>query len=72
VAEPASRTKSFAGKAATGQIAPFLALALLAGVVPGTRIGSRLSRRTPTHVLRYALGVLIVAACARMLLDLAG
>jgi uncharacterized membrane protein YfcA len=55
-----------------GQIAPFLALPLPAGVVPGTKIGSRLSRRASTHVLRYTLGVLIVAACARMLLDLAG
>jgi hypothetical protein len=62
----------FAGKAFTGQIAPFLALALLAGIVPGTKIGSELSRRAPTRVLRYTLGGFIVAACARMLLDLAG
>jgi hypothetical protein len=61
----------FAGKAATGQVAPLLALALLAGIVPGTRIGSGLSRRVPTRMLRYALGFLIVAACLRMVFDLA-
>ena len=62
----------FIGKAATGQVAPLLALALLAGVLPGTKIGSELNRRAPTRILRYALGALIVAACLRMAADLAG
>jgi uncharacterized membrane protein YfcA len=60
----------FAGKAATGQVAPLLALALLAGVIPGTWAGSELSHRAPTRALRYVLGGLIVLACVRMVADL--
>jgi len=60
----------FAGKAATGQIVPLFALALLAGVIPGTRIGSELSHRVPTRTLRTVLGVLILAASVRMGIDL--
>jgi uncharacterized membrane protein YfcA len=60
----------FAGKAATGQVAVVPALVLLAGVVPGTKVGSLLSRRVPTRILRYALGASIVAAAVRMVLDL--
>jgi len=60
----------FAGKAVTGQVAVVPVLFLLAGIVPGTRIGSQLSRRLPTRVLRYALGGLIAAAAVRMVLDL--
>jgi uncharacterized membrane protein YfcA len=62
----------FAGKAVTGQIAPSLALALLVGVIPGTRIGSAVSHRVQTRMLRYVLGGLIILACARMILDLIG
>lgn len=62
----------FIGKAATGQVAPLLALALLAGVIPGTKIGSELNNRVPTRALRYSLGIVIIAACARMAIDLAG
>jgi len=60
----------FLGKAATGQVSATLALALLAGIAPGSWIGSRLSARVPTHALRLTLGGVIVAACARMLWDL--
>ena len=60
----------FAGKAATGQVAALPVLVLLAGIIPGTKIGSLLSHRAPTRVLRYALGGLIVAASMRMVLDL--
>ncbi|GAB4274060.1 MAG: sulfite exporter TauE/SafE family protein [Deferrisomatales bacterium] len=62
----------FVGKAATGQVPPALALALLAGVAPGAWIGSRLSRRAPVRALRLTLGALIVLACVRMVWDLAG
>ena len=65
-----SSLAGFAGKAATGQIVPLFALALLAGIMPGTRIGSNLSHRVPTRTLRLVLGGLIVAACVRMGLDL--
>jgi uncharacterized membrane protein YfcA len=62
----------FAGKAATGQVAPVLALALLVGIIPGARFGSELSRMVPTRALRYALGALIIAACLGMVVDLVG
>ncbi len=62
----------FIGKAATGQIPPVLALSLLAGIVPGALLGSYFSHRVPVRALRLALGCLIVIACGRMALDLAG
>lgn len=62
----------FAGKAATGQVALAPALALLAGIIPGSYMGSVLSRKVATRALRYLLGVLIVAACVRMAADLLG
>jgi len=60
----------FLGKAATGQVPLLLAGALLAGILPGSLAGVALSRRVSTEALRVALGVLILAACARMALDL--
>lgn len=60
----------FLGKAVTGQVQPLLTVALLAGVLPGSLAGVALSRRVSTDALRVALGVLILAACARMALDL--
>jgi uncharacterized membrane protein YfcA len=51
---------------------PVLALALLVGIIPGTRFGSELSRMVPTRALRYALGALIIAACLGMAVDLLG
>lgn len=60
----------FLGKAATGQIPPLLAGALLAGILPGSLAGVALSRRVSTGALRVALAVLILAACARMAWDL--
>jgi len=60
----------FLGKAATGQVPPLLAGALLLGILPGSLVGVALSRRVSTGALRVALGVLIFAACVRMALDL--
>jgi len=60
----------FLGKAATGQVPLLLAGALLAGILPGSLAGVALSRRVSTGALRIALGVLILAACARMAADL--
>ena len=60
----------FLGKAATGQVPLPLAGALLAGILPGSLAGVALSRRISTGALRTALGVLILAACARMAVDL--
>jgi uncharacterized membrane protein YfcA len=60
----------FLGKAATGQVPLLLAGALLVGILPGSLAGVALSHRVPTNALRLALGGLILAACARMALDL--
>ncbi len=60
----------FLGKAATGQVPPLLAAALLAGILPGSLAGVTFARRVPTGTLRLALGGLILAACVRMALDL--
>jgi hypothetical protein len=60
----------FLGKAATGQVPLLLAGTLIAGILPGSLAGVALSRRVPTGALRIALGVLILAACARMALDI--
>lgn len=60
----------FLGKAATGQVPLLLTVALLAGILPGSLAGVSLSRRVPTGALRLALSGLILAACARVALDL--
>lgn len=62
----------FLGKAATGQIQPDLALALVAGIAPGSWLGSRWNHRTPVRALRLTLGGLILIACARMVWGLTG
>jgi len=60
----------FIGKATTGQVPLAPAAALLAGVLPGSLAGVALSRRVSTRSLRRVLAGLIIAACARMALDL--
>lgn len=60
----------FLGKAATGQIPFALALALVAGVAPGSWLGTRWNHRAPVRALRLTLGGLILVACARMVWDL--
>ncbi|MBI5016211.1 MAG: sulfite exporter TauE/SafE family protein [Deltaproteobacteria bacterium] len=62
----------FFGKAATGQIPFALAMALLAGVAPGSLLGIRWNHRAPVRALRLTLGGLILVACARMVWDLTG
>ncbi len=68
----ASSVAGFLGKALTGQVPFGLALALVAGVVPGARVGSRWHHRTPTRVLRWVLGLVLAGACARIAWDLFG
>ncbi|NOY45440.1 MAG: sulfite exporter TauE/SafE family protein [Deltaproteobacteria bacterium] len=65
-----SSLAGFLGKAATGQVAFPLALALVAGVVPGVRVGARWHHRTPTPVLRLVLGLVLLVACSRIAWDL--
>ena len=59
----------FMGKLATGQV-PFVAAAVVvAGSVPGARIGAHLSRRAPVGVLRWVLGAVIALAALRVWID---
>ena len=59
----------FVGKLATGQV-PFIAAAVVvAGSVPGARIGAHLSRRAPVRLLRWVLGAVIAFAALRVWID---
>jgi uncharacterized membrane protein YfcA len=57
------------GKAVTGQVDWLMALALVAGALPGARLGASLSRRTPAGVLSKILGALIGIAALGMWWD---
>jgi hypothetical protein len=57
------------GKAATGQVDPVLALGLVAGALPGGRLGSAVSGRVPRERLAVALGLIIAVVALRMWLD---
>jgi uncharacterized membrane protein YfcA len=65
-----SSLAGFTGKAVTGQVHLYLAAALLLGVIPGSVIGSWLSHKVPTAVLRYGLGLFILTACVQIVFDL--
>jgi len=65
-----SSLAGFLGKAATGQVPFSLALPLVLGVVPGSRLGARWHHRTPVGALRLALGAVLLAACGRIAWDL--
>jgi uncharacterized membrane protein YfcA len=54
------------GKVATGQVDWLLALGLVAGAMPGARLGSYVSRRTRTDRLLVILGVAIGLVAVRM------
>ena len=60
----------FIGKAVTGQVPGTLALALLAGIAPGSWVGSQLGGYAPSRTLRLTLGALIMVACMRMVWEL--
>lgn len=54
------------GKAATGQIEWLLIIPIALTTIPGARLGSIVSRRTPVSGLRRLLAVLITLAAARI------
>lgn len=60
-----------AGKLASGVIDESLALAVLAGTVPGALLGERLSRVLPAQTLRLLLGLLISSIALRAWWDFA-
>ncbi|MDT8335563.1 MAG: sulfite exporter TauE/SafE family protein [Desulfurivibrionaceae bacterium] len=54
------------GKAMTGQIIWPYAIALVIGTIPGAQLGGRLSKKTDTKHLRYAIAVIIAVTGLRM------
>jgi hypothetical protein len=54
------------GKAVTGQIIWPYALALVIGTIPGAQLGGKISKKTNTRHLRYAIAVIIAITGLRM------
>jgi len=54
------------GKAMTGQIIWPYAIALVIGTIPGAQMGGRVSKKTNTKHLRYAIAVIIAVTGLRM------
>jgi len=61
-----------AGKIATGQVDWLLALALVAGALPGAWAGASVSRRTRPRVLGLILGGVIAAVAVKMWWEILG
>ena len=57
------------GKLATGQVPLWSSLAVILGAIPGAQLGSLVSARTPTRVLRWTYGVLVFVIAAGMWWD---
>jgi uncharacterized membrane protein YfcA len=66
-----SAAAALVGKALTGQIDWVLATALVAGALPGARLGSVLSRNTPSDRLTMLLALVIAIVAVRMWIALA-
>ena len=64
-----SATAGLAGKLATSQVPLLLAVALVGGAIPGAQLGALVSRRMRPRVLRYLLVAIIIAASARIWVD---
>ncbi len=64
-----SSTAGLLGKMGTGQVPLGEALALSAGVIPATMVGTYLSHRTSGRKLRGILAILIVAAAVKIGFD---
>jgi uncharacterized protein len=60
----------FAGKLLTGQIPLAPTLAVVAGAIPGARLGAAMSRRLPPFGLRLALFAFVALAAIRVWADL--
>lgn len=66
----AAAVAGLAGKALTGQVDWSLAAALVAGALPGGRLGASVSRRTRSRSLATLLGLLTAAVALRMWLEI--
>lgn len=65
-----SATAGLIGKAATGQVPPLMAGAMLLGAVPMARVGGMVSRRTDTRYLRWLLALIIAGAALKIWADI--
>ncbi|MEW6586971.1 MAG: sulfite exporter TauE/SafE family protein [Nitrospirota bacterium] len=65
-----SSTAGLAGKIATGQVPFLLAAALLIGAIPFARLGSIVSQRSGTTVLRWLLAFIISATAVKVWIDI--
>ena len=68
----ASAVAGLAGKVITGQVDWVLAMSLVAGALPGARLGAYVSQRTHPDRLVMVLAIAIAAVAVRMWLDLLG
>ncbi|HZO30328.1 MAG TPA: sulfite exporter TauE/SafE family protein [Chloroflexota bacterium] len=59
------------GKIATGQVPFWIAALVVAGALIGAQVGSWLSARTPSRVLRWLYGVLVAVIAVGLWLDIA-
>jgi len=59
----------FVGKLSTGQVPLLAAAAVVAGSLPGARLGAHVSLRAPVGVLRAVLGTLILLVALRVWAD---
>jgi hypothetical protein len=65
-----SATAGLAGKIATGQVPFHMAVALLLGAIPSARLGSIVSKKTETQILRWLLSVIISATAIKVWYDI--
>lgn len=65
-----SSTAGLAGKVATGQVPFRIAVVLLLGAIPFAQVGSRVSQKTGTKLLRWLLALLISATAVKVWRDI--
>jgi uncharacterized membrane protein YfcA len=64
-----SALAGFIGKLVTAQVPLWPTVAVVAGALSGAAVGSRVSHRAPTQVLRVSLGALIALVTLRVWID---
>jgi len=64
-----SAAAGFIGKAVTGQVPPWPAMAVVLGSLTGAPLGARASHRAPVALLRIVLALLIAAVALRVWAD---
>ena len=65
-----SSTAGLIGKAATGQVPLYMSGALVLGAIPAAKIGSYISKKTNTKLLRWILAMIISATSIKIWSDI--